>query len=206
MKDKKRDNMIEKIVSCPACGSTDLKREVKTQSALLTLGPRFQFDEVIYECNMCKEKGDFTAETDANFTLAEKSAQESAVRNMIDSLKGHMTLVNFERVFELPIRTSTRWKSGDFSAASMALLRTVTTYPWITEVAEHKFDPMFARQVIIREAAKALGEALSKQGPNIDIVLENDPNAYIAHIQIAKTSSSTDQLINSRSNNELVGT
>lgn len=69
-----------------------------------------------------------------------------------------ITMAMFERVFELPTRTLTRWKGGDFSASALALLRIVATYPWIIEVAEHKFERNYASFVVIKIAASELLE------------------------------------------------
>jgi hypothetical protein len=62
----------------------------------------------------------------------------------------------FERAFELPVRTGTRWKSGDFSSSSIALLRIVKTFPWMTEIAEARFDPITSKKVMFREVVEEI--------------------------------------------------
>lgn len=144
-------------VICPACGSKNVTKKEKQTSKQLTLGPEFSFSEIVYQCNDCKEEGDFNLENDSLYTSASKDAEKKAVSAMVQNINENgVSMAFFERAFELPIRTLTRWKTGDFSSASLALLRSVTTYPWLVEVAERKFNRNFANQVLLREAFNVL--------------------------------------------------
>ncbi len=139
--------------TCPLCGSKELKKIEKQSSGKITLGEKFSFKEVYFECSTCHEAFDLFYETDKNYQKAEKKAQKKFVEKTITELsKNISTMSFFERVFELPIRTLSRWKSGDFSFTSLALLRIVKTYPWIIDVAEHKFDESFAKNIITQIA------------------------------------------------------
>jgi predicted RNA-binding Zn-ribbon protein involved in translation (DUF1610 family) len=138
--------------TCPICGSKNIKRSEEDSFDKLTLGTRFKFKEISFKCTSCKEEFDL-GETDKNYLKAQKQAQAELVKNIIDDLnKKGITMSFFERVFELPIRTLTRWKTGDFSAASLALLRIVKTYPWITKAAEYRFGKTFSNKVLIEAA------------------------------------------------------
>lgn len=149
--------MINKLIKCPACGSQQVKRFEKKASGKLTLGSGFSFKEIYYVCDSCKEEGDFFAETDKNYLIAQKDAQVSLVKKILEDMnKAGITMAMFERVFELPPRTLTRWKGGDFSSSALALLRTVVTYPWIMEVAEHRFEKNYARTIVVSAAAQEL--------------------------------------------------
>lgn len=142
--------MNKKNAACPICGSDQIER-IKTKShGQLTLGPEFAFNEVLFKCNSCHEEGDFFYETDENYLAAQKKAQIGFVKHTIEELSNKgITMALIERAFELPIRTLTRWKNGDFSSTSIALLRIIKTYSWIVEVAEHRFEPLFARQTAL---------------------------------------------------------
>ena len=142
--------MTKKTMTCPACGSTQLERfEIKSLGRL-TLGPEFFFDEIYFKCSSCSQEGDFLGETDRNYLSAEKNAEFNFVKRAIKELgDAGISMAFFERVFELPTRTLTRWKNGDFSSSALALLRLVKTYHWLVEVAEHRFDPKFAKQAVI---------------------------------------------------------
>jgi hypothetical protein len=63
-----------------------------------------------------------------------------------------------ERALELPARTTTRWKSGEVSAATLALLRITRTYPWILEVADSHFDERVVKCRLVEEAAHVLDD------------------------------------------------
>ena len=95
---------------------------------------------------MWPEEGDFLAETDKNYLSSQKEAQNKLVKQLLENMNNAgITMAMFERVFELPTRTLTRWKNGDFSSSSLALLRIVETYPWIIEVAEKKFENAYSK-------------------------------------------------------------
>lgn len=164
-------------IVCPSCGSLEVSREELEGQEQLTLGPQFQFKAVNFKCGSCGEEGDFTSETDKNFVAAQKSALASFVRSTVEELGSKsVSMAYFERVFELPVRTATRWKTGDFSSSAVALLRIVKTYPWITEVAENKFDFNFSQTILVREAANSL-EKVSSRIPGASFRVELKSNA-----------------------------
>lgn len=144
--------MTKNKTICPACGSGKVKQTEFEYSEQITLGPKLTFNQINYKCSACGEEG---GETDKNYLVAQNSARECLVKNIIEDLNiKNISMAFFERVFELPILTLTRWKTGNFSSSSIALLRVIKTYPWITEVAEHRFDPNVARSILVREAAR----------------------------------------------------
>lgn len=147
--------MNKELVTCPACGSNKAARSEKESFDGLTLGSKFSFKEVNYKCNSCSEEGDFLAETDKNYLVAQKEAQSNLVKQLLETMNNAgVTMALFERVFELPARTLTRWKNGDFSSSSLALLRIVMTYPWVIEVAENKFEKTYSKCAVITAAAQ----------------------------------------------------
>jgi len=149
------------IPTCPACASDDMVRNEKIREEILTPGLEFTFNEIYYTCNSCHEEGDFTGETDKNYLHAQKSAQTQLVKNILDNMnKAGITMAMLERVFELPSRTLTRWKNGDFSASTLALLRIIATYPWIIRVAENRFDQNHANFILIKVGVEELEKSL----------------------------------------------
>ena len=144
---------MNKELICPACGSYDVLRHEQESTDQLTLGSEFHYNEIYYHCNACHEEGDYFSETDAGYLIAQKNAQAIQLKKMLEDMnKAGISMAMFERVFELPTRTMTRWKSGDFSASVLALLRLVTTYPWLINVAENKFDRKQANYALINAA------------------------------------------------------
>ncbi len=147
--------MNKKVVICPACGSQQVSCSENENFGQLTLGPKFSFKEINYKCESCGEEGDFLAETDKNYFASQKEAQSNFVKHILENMNNAgITMAMFERVFELPARTLTRWKNGDFSSSALSLLRIVATYPWIIEVAENKFEKNFSRCAVITAAAQ----------------------------------------------------
>jgi hypothetical protein len=160
--------MNKELVTCPACGSDQVARSEKESFSDLTLGSKFSFKEITYKCNSCSEEGDFLAETDKNYLAAQKEAQSNLVKKLVETMNNAgITMAMFERVFELPARTLTRWKNGDFSSSTLALLRIVITYPWIIEVAENKFEKTYSKCAVITAAAQEFKNEIHSNKPQI---------------------------------------
>lgn len=151
--------MNKKRMTCPACGSQEVLRFEDEGFDQLTLGDKFSFKQVNYKCNSCEEEGDFSEETDKNFLVAQKVAQGNLVKEILKNMNNiGISMAMFERVFELPARTLTRWKNEDFSSSALALLRIIITYPWIVDVAEHKFEKKYSKCAVIKAAAEEFNE------------------------------------------------
>lgn len=156
-------------VKCPACGSQKLERSTSKRIAHLTLGGAFDVEEENYKCLVCGEEGDFALKNDVAFSQAEKRAEAQSIPKLVEGLNARkISMARFERAFELPQRTVNRWKAGDFSATSMALLRTVSSCPWLVDVAENGFDPNFAAKEILTQAVQLIGSAVQGFGPGIN--------------------------------------
>lgn len=155
--------MNTKKSECPACGSTEMTRYEHKKFDQLTLGNKFFYDEIYYRCNTCSEEGDFLSETEKNHTNAQKNAQLEMIKEILDTFsRSNISMAMLERVFELPARTLTRWKNGDFSSSGLALLRVLATFPWIISVAEHKFNSAFSSSAIIKAAVQEFEQEAEK--------------------------------------------
>lgn len=187
-------------ITCPICNSKELTSEVSTQTDQLPLGPQFDFKKVIYTCSNCGEKGDFERVNDSKFLEAYKPALVESVKQMINKLseENDISMAYFERVFELPVRTLTRWKSGDFSATAVALLRTVKTFPWITEVAENKFEPTLAAATLIQESGNTIYSILNNTHAwSGGVSITNKPESFSvnASLNVVKAKQEQQTLI-----------
>ena len=91
-------------------------------------------------------------------------------------------MAHIERVFEIPQKTLNRWKSSrQTSATGLAFLRLISTYPWLTEVAELKFDERAAEQILIREGGYAFHRYVSSvNGRAIEITMNGDYGRAVA--------------------------
>lgn len=181
--------MNKELVTCPACGSNQVARSEKESFADLTLGSKFSFREVNYKCNSCCEEGDFLAETDKNYLVAQKEAQSNLVKQLVETMNNAgITMAMFERVFELPARTLTRWKNGDFSSNAIALLRIVITYPWIIEVAENKFEKTYSKCAVITAAAQEFKKEIhSNNQPQITETSTGSSAIFVVKVNSAHT-------------------
>ncbi|MFH1652613.1 MAG: hypothetical protein ABIE74_01000 [Pseudomonadota bacterium] len=149
-------------IKCPVCGSSEVKKQVCSETSMLTAGPNFSYEQDIYLCKTCGEQGDFALVNDSKFLEAYKTAQIVSMKNMIETLTNiqGISMAFFERAFELPTRTLTRWKNGEFSATALALLRTVYTYPWIAQVAASKFNDRIAKTTLLREGLHLINRTI----------------------------------------------
>ena len=148
---------------CPWCGSDDVVTEKLADAIAVPYGPSVQFFAITNTCNHCGEAGDFESVNDAAITRAKESSITASVSFMLDDLsKNNCTMAYMERSLGLPARTIARWKAEGSSAAPVALLRMVTTFPWLLEVADNKYDPHLARAILVREAGKALVTTLKE--------------------------------------------
>lgn len=148
--------MSKNLTKCPVCGSANITRHEQDNCHQLTLGNKFHYKEIFYKCTLCNEEGDFFSDTDVNYIKAQKEAQILFVKDAIEELNKSYSMAMLERVFELPARTLTRWKNGDFSSSGLALLRILVTYPWITDVAEHRFNSIVKNFALINAGIKEL--------------------------------------------------
>jgi transposase-like protein len=146
--------MNSKKPVCPACGSTDVVRHENISTDRISPGNEFSYKDIYYSCNLCGEEIDIFGETDKNYLIAQKQAQDKFVKVFIEEMAASgISMAWFERAFELPARTLIRWKEGNYSSSALALLRIIKIYPWIIKVAENKFDSKQVRLQLINAAA-----------------------------------------------------
>jgi hypothetical protein len=181
----KKNNVI-----CPACGSKDLERKEVDGKDCVTLGSEFTYKEIYYHCRNCFDEFDIFNESEKNFRDAEQQAHKLFAAQAIGYLADKsISMALFERVFELPTRTLTRWKEGNLSASALSLLRILITYPWIVKVAEKKYISEFATYELIHAAANTFikyaavlpyGFKLEKEQ------ISNDTTCYRVSMDITK--------------------
>ena len=68
-----------------------------------------------------------------------------------------------ERALSLPQRTLTKWKNGVIkpSAAGLALMKYIRTFPWLIEVAENNFEYNIAQKIYISSAIQIFLNSLN---------------------------------------------
>lgn len=153
-------------LQCPACGSLNNVLLEKKEMVKAPFGPIKQIIETRYKCADCESIFIDENVTEDPYANALEQSKKESVNYILDCLhKSGYSLAAMERALELPQRTMSQWKSGrELSAAGMALLRIINTYPWIIEVAEVNYDERFSTGIIIKQAQKTLDKMAESFG------------------------------------------
>lgn len=170
---------------CPACGSDAVETKINKHSLPVVYGNPAVYEEVTEECQTCGESGDFSGANDELIEKALGIAKKQSVIDMLDNLahKG-IKMSYMERSLELPSRTIARWKGGELSAATLALLRIIRTFPWILEVAEARYDQSMAKYRVVEEAGRLLHEALRPHTRQAQMAIFSDNEKVEVHTKI----------------------
>ena len=156
---------------CPSCGSEQVETRTNRHWLPIVYGAPAEWEEKIDHCLLCGESGDFSGGNDSYIEDAIKAAKKQSVVSMLDSLsESGVKMAYLERALELSPRTSARWKNGECSASSLALIRIINTLPWLLEVADAGFDRKVAMQKMFLEVSKGLfAMPVATPKPRIDI-------------------------------------
>ncbi len=178
-------------MTCPACGSTEVSSSASIQEIAVPFSEPAVVDEVVDVCRVCGTEGDFLDRNQARVEVAVDAATRESVRRMIDGLGNQgITMAYFERAMRLPQRTLARWKGGECSSPGVALLRLVSTYPWLLEVADDSFDAIAAQQKVVEAASRVLRGMVRRQeayGP----VLAGQPVSTVSQPSAGQPISAT---------------
>lgn len=171
---------------CPSCGSDQLETITKKHSMPIVYGSAAEWNETIQHCLVCDESGDFSGDNDAIVNSAIELAKKQSISTMLDSLtEAGIKMAYMERALELAPRTIARWKTGGASAASIALLRIICTYPWIVDVADANFEARFALRRLIQEAASIFYHEVESntKSASMSLVADTDKVSIYASLQ-----------------------
>lgn len=167
------DDKMSTPITCPACGSADVRTSYRDSTLEVPLAPPATYRERVDECRTCGTDGDFLGENDARIDEALSRAGKASARHLIESLADDgVSMAYFERALGLSPRTLTRWKAGECSASSLALLRLVRTYPWLLRVADASYNETAARDELLRTANSTVSEDTS--GSSLTYLLLTD--------------------------------
>jgi hypothetical protein len=148
--------MTTERIQCPACGSAEVGTRHERAEVQIPFAAPARYSERVDACATCGTEGDFTHENDAAIEAAVVAAEKASARELIDWLADNGTsMAQFERAFGLAARTLARWKLGEISASSLALLRVVRACPWLLTVAEEGFAEDAVRRELEGAAARS---------------------------------------------------
>ena len=151
--------MNKKVVICPACGSDSIETIETEKTIKEPYGEPLRISINEYTCKVCGIQGDFLDNNDQIISTAIESAKKNSIYNIIEDLsQKKISMSAIERALDLPQRTLSKWKNGlsSPSASGVTLMYAVRTYPWLLDVAQHKFDPIVSRDVHIKAAVSDL--------------------------------------------------
>jgi hypothetical protein len=170
---------MEHVTSCPVCDSAHVEHREETESIGVPYGPRCTFMRGVDICHECGESGDFENVNDQRIRDALDEAVKKSVAAMLDHLsQAGLSMAYLERALDLPQRTMARWKGGECSAAGVALLRVVRTFPWIVRVAEVKFAREAADAAIVEESAAVLSRLVNQANLRATAKLQATNNSF----------------------------
>lgn len=156
--------MTKENKTCPVCGSDDVRTEVESRAIAAQLGSSVAYDAVVDHCGACGESGDFEAVNDSRIEVALRESEIASVKRMLDNLASQgISNASLERALRLPQRTTSRWKEGKLSAGAAALLRAISVYPWLVEVADSGYRRDIAAFSVIREAGRLIAGAVASE-------------------------------------------
>jgi len=140
---------------CPVCGSDKLERVVQKESINGDMGKNMVVDIPHDKCNDCGFEGDFFGENEKAIEKALSSLDKIYIEDTLNYFnENRINFAGIERAIGLPQRTLTKWKSGNSipTAAGIALLKFLRTFPWLIEVAENKYDYNISQKIFIGAA------------------------------------------------------
>lgn len=151
---------------CPLCGSKEIE-EIKN---IIKIKEPFAGERKIEIteniCHTCKLQGDFFDRNENIIEKTIKNLKQKSVENILKYfIKNKRSLTSIERALEIPFRTLAKWKNKitKTSAAGIALLRFIRLFPWLLDVAENKYDPQKAENIMLNNAMNKLKDILSQE-------------------------------------------
>jgi DNA-binding transcriptional regulator YiaG len=119
------------------------------------MGKEFTMDKKYVRCMECGSEGDFFDENEETTEKVLSKLKEEYVNEVLDFFnEKKISFAGIERAVGLPQRTLTKWKNGISTptAAGIALLKYLRTFPWLVDVAENKFDYDISQKIFMKVA------------------------------------------------------
>ena len=146
---------------CSYCGCHDITVMDKPYMVSEPYGGEVIIKIHVLVCNTCG----FTAgDSEYNDPLIQEGLAVFRRQSMVNILTGLNSLglsnASMERTLGLPARTLARWKnepSLNPSAAALALMKIIRTFPWILAVAEQRYDQKSAPSMVLQQAFSNTG-------------------------------------------------
>ncbi|MFT4579553.1 MAG: hypothetical protein ACI8PD_002220 [Nitrospinales bacterium] len=153
---------METSLFCIECDSENIETKTIDFEVHLPDGVEFTYKKVVHTCSNCDEEGVFlrsiSKENHERYLVALKATNAKALNQVLEDFSAWgFSLAHIERSLTLPQRTISRWKAAgdtekEISAAGIALLRAIHTYPWMLNVADKGFRKVDADKELLKQA------------------------------------------------------
>ena len=150
--------MINKKL-CPVCASENLQCTLKNETFFGDFGKKISVEIPFVKCMVCDYEGTASEDNDKDIEKAVSALNEIYVDEALNFFEENkINFAGIERAIGLPQRTLTKWKNKNSmpTAAGIALLKYLHTFPWLIEVAENKFDLNISQKIFIGTAFNLL--------------------------------------------------
>jgi transposase-like protein len=179
---------------CPACGSENISENKKT----ITIKEPFAGEENIKiienTCHDCESTGDFYYQNEYIIEEKIKELKQKSIENILKYfIKNKLSMTSIERALEIPFRTLAKWKNKitKTSAAGIALLRFIRLFPWLIDVAENKYDPKKAENIMLNNAIEKLSKiTMTKKATDVE-----EEKIYIGGAELSKNIVDTENIV-----------
>jgi len=166
-RNRKREALMDSNL-CSYCGGHDLTITNKDYTLSEPYGGEALIQVHVCVCNTCGFTED---DSDYNDPLILEGLAVLKRQSMVNVLTELNSLgfsnASMERTLGLPARTLARWKnetSLNPSAAALALMKIIRTFPWILAVADQRYDAKSAQSMVLQQAFSSLLESFSNAG------------------------------------------
>lgn len=156
--------MKSKNETCPVCGSDEIYEKKKKYRIKEPFAGEKSIEIIENVCKVCESKGDFFDQNDEVIEENIKELKQRSVENILKHfIENKRSLTSIERVLEIPFRTLAKWKNkrSKTSAAGIALLRFIRLFPWLLDVAENKYDPQKAENLMLENSMYLLQKIIN---------------------------------------------
>ncbi len=142
-------------LTCPVCGSEEITKVENSIKINEPFADELTVQTPWYRCETCSSDGDFFGENDLIIRAAKEAALIEGVKNILDDIRSaNVSFASVERALGLAQRTLTKWHSSVSkpSAAAVALLRMIGTFPWLLQVGDSKYDHRTSTEIFLANA------------------------------------------------------
>lgn len=154
---------------CPACGSEHIETKKSLQFFHDFFAGSVEVEVTEDECLVCGADGDFESVNDEETKHALETIKKNGAKNIINGFSSHgFNLAAIERALELPQRTLSKWRNDSApTAAGLSLLKFISIFPWLINVADTNFNFEQSQEICAHAAVKYLCEKKTEINSNI---------------------------------------